>query len=156
MVTGLACAGRRVAWPGEGTWSCPVVGGTMLARQAMLPAMTGKGGPKKMRGAQDMCPQPVPRSSCGTTAMQGVDVMCIFCSCAVACLVSRESLQIYGSQFVMLYRCVQTRPGHRDLLKLIFQRRGWEGRCAVEESEPCLPCCPRLASAALSGSLCCF
>lgn len=42
---------------------------------------------------------------------------------SAACLVFRESPQVSGSKFVTLRRCVQTPPGHRDLLKLICQRR---------------------------------
>lgn len=46
---GLACGGHA-ALP----W---VVSGALLARQAVLPAMTRKGGPKKLEhGGEDMCP----------------------------------------------------------------------------------------------------
>lgn len=35
----------------------------------------------------------------------------------------------------MLNKCVQTPPEHRDLWKLVFQRWGREGRCAMESGQ---------------------
>lgn len=83
-----------MAWPGLGQVCSPVSGGQCdLAGQAGHASHDDQEGwPQKVEGGMGCVPWAVPRSSCGMTAMWGVDVTCIFCSCAVACLVLRELL----------------------------------------------------------------
>lgn len=151
MVTGLACGCEEggLSWPGSA--HSPASGG----QRDRASHHDLEGWPQKVEGGAGHMPWAVPHSSCGMTAMGDVDETCIFCSCAVACLVFRESLQIHGSEFVTLYRCVQTPPGHRDLLKLVCRGGVWEGRCARESRQVGRQQAhPRQRSGCLSALLC--
>lgn len=114
-------AGRRVAWPSLWRACGPASGGQWgLAGQAGRASYDQERWPQKVgAGGEDMCPGqcrvPLVAWPPGRVLM--------WCVLPAACLVFRESLQVSASKFVTLRRCVQTPPGHRDLWKLICQRR---------------------------------
>lgn len=170
------CAVRLSGW-GYGSspglrQSCSPASGA----QRLLAVLAGcascddrEGWPQKVEGDVEHVPQTVLPSSCGTAAMQDVDVRRIFWLCTVACLVFRSALQKRGLKFVTLYRCVQILCGH-GCLWCSFAKDGAGGKmCGGEQALgrkqahwvggqrlPCPRCCPCLLSAASWGSRCCF